>query len=317
MEKSKGLQENFFKRDEIFIEKSVGGALKLAESISKYLNFLELIESSSAHTLRAYKNDLKGVFSEELEKNQELPPASVLLEQARRAQRSWSKLAPASRNRKVACLKSYFGYLAREKIIDDDLATKLHSPRVPKKIPHFLSVDEIYAVLKKLREKREEKDEKTLLLFLLLYGGGLRVSEACQMCWNQISITEKIARLKGKGGKERIVAFPKVLCDQIVLLKQHTNVEGPYLWGAKPLNPRTAYEWIRQAGIDTGLIKSLHPHALRHSYATHLLSSGANLRTLQELLGHSTLTATEKYTHLGMDELARTLEKHHPMGRGK
>ena len=95
------------------------------------------------------------------------------------------------------------------------------------------------------------------------------------------------------------------------------SFNNEYVFGETALNPRTAYEMIRQSGARAGLLQPLHPHALRHSFATHLLSSGANLRTLQELLGHESLTATEKYTHLGIDQLARTMERVHPLGNNK
>ncbi|HWU44604.1 MAG TPA: tyrosine-type recombinase/integrase, partial [Bdellovibrio sp.] len=90
-----------------------------------------------------------------------------------------------------------------------------------------------------------------------------------------------------------------------------------FVFGEEALSQRRAYEMVRQSGVRAGLLKPLHPHALRHSFATHLLSSGANLRTLQELLGHESLQATEKYTHLGIDQLARTMEQLHPLGKGK
>ena len=94
--------------------------------------------------------------------------------------------------------------------------------------------------------------------------------------------------------------------------------KAPYVFGEQALSTRVAYDIVRKAGVRAGLLKPLHPHALRHSYATHLLRSGANLRVLQALLGHATLQATSRYTHIGIDDLARTLEAHHPTaGRSK
>ncbi|MCB0362325.1 MAG: tyrosine-type recombinase/integrase, partial [Bdellovibrionales bacterium] len=90
--------------------------------------------------------------------------------------------------------------------------------------------------------------------------------------------------------------------------------KGEYIFGDRPLNPRKAYEWVREAGKQAGLLKNLHPHSLRHSYATHLLSGGMDIRILQELLGHQSLSATQKYLHLGIDKLALTMEQHHPLG---
>lgn len=200
----------------------------------------------------------------------------------------------------------------QEKILNEDLSLRVSAPKVAKKIPNFLSVDEAFSLLKLLNEEAKEKPEnqQVLLLVLLLYGAGLRVSEACSLEWNQIARDGRTAQLKGKGDKERIVALPQKLS---ILLNQLRS-KHKFIWGDNPLDTRRAYDWVRKAGARTGLIKSLHPHALRHSFATHLLQSGANLRSLQELLGHSSLQATEKYTHLGFQELARTMEKYHPMG---
>lgn len=286
--------------------------LKTAEAISKYLKFLETVEQASAHTLRAYKNDLLQAFPPE-------GPADLkaggLLDQARQAQMTWSVLAPATRNRKVACLKSFFRFLSEKELLAEDLGSRLASPKVPRKIPNFLSVDEASAVIRVLVEDARESaaGERALLLFLLLYGAGLRVSEACGLRWRQLSPDFRTAVLQGKGAKERVVAFPTRVSE---LLKGRPR-ETDSIWGPAGLSTRQAYEMIRRSGARAGLVKNIHPHALRHSFATHLLTSGANLRTLQELLGHSSLQATEKYTHLGVHELARTLERHHPLSTKK
>jgi integrase/recombinase XerC/integrase/recombinase XerD len=288
------------------------GSVKTSEALARYFADLESVEQASPHTLRAYRRDLEQAFGSS---GEEPLQGTWLLEKARLAQHDWSHLAPASRNRKVATLKSFFNYVSDQKWIAEDLAPRLVSPKVPKKIPHFLSVDEALAVLKTLEGEARTSSSRgrDLLLFLLLYGAGLRISEACGLRWKQVHEEAKTAVLLGKGGKERVVAFS---APATLLLKawRTRSSRDEFVWGEKALDSRTAYEIIRQAGLRTGLLKNLHPHALRHSFATHLLSSGANLRTLQELLGHTSLQATEKYTHLGLHELARTLEKHHPFG---
>ncbi len=138
------------------------------------------------------------------------------------------------------------------------------------------------------------------------------MSEACSVKWQDIDATKRIIRIRGKGSKERIVALPPIVFKSISAL----TGQGKFIWGVEPLSTRVAFSIVRSLGARAGLVKPLHPHALRHSFATHLLSSGTNLRTLQELLGHASLTATQKYTHLGIDHLARTVENHHPLGRG-
>lgn len=283
--------------------------------IHKYLKNMENIKSASPETLRAYSNDLVQAFGAcKIDTNPTPKMVVMVLTMAiRDAQNKWGKLSPASRNRKAATLKSFFNYLFDEELIPVDLAMKIQAPKVPKKIPNFISVDEVLSVLKSF-----EKDEtREKVLFLLLYGAGLRVSEACNLKWSNLDLAKKTIRVeKGKGGKDRIVAAPKILIENLkrLKLKQKNDV---FIFGETPLHTRAAYSLIRTRGVKSGLLRPLHPHALRHSFATHLLSSGANLRSLQELLGHQSLQATEKYTHLSLNQLARTLEKSHPFGDKK
>lgn len=280
--------------------------LDLEKLIDKYMKSLDFIKSQSAHTKRAYALDLAQAF--DASKKEKLTPEQ-LLSTAKQALLRWGKLSLASRNRKAATLKSFFNYLYDERILDQNFALQIHSPKVPKKLPNFISVDEAMAVIQSFRP--EEQKEK--VMFLLLYGCGLRVSEACNIKWREVDFAQRVISVKGKGGKTRLVAMPQSLIAPL----ENFKTAKTYVWGEKPLDTRTAYEWIRSRGPKAGLIRPIHPHALRHSFATHLLSSGANLRTLQELLGHESLQATEKYTHLSVDHLARVMEKHHPLGGEK
>ncbi|MEQ1724112.1 MAG: tyrosine-type recombinase/integrase, partial [Pseudobdellovibrio sp.] len=159
------------------------------------------------------------------------------------------------------------------------------------------------------------QNQKTL--FLLLYGGGLRISEACNLKWSDINFKEKRILILGKGNKERYAVLPSFCMDHLNAMFKKRESKNTYVFGDNPLNTRTGYEYIRTIGASAGLMKPLHPHSLRHSYATHLLTSGTNLRTLQTLLGHESLQATEKYTHLSVDHLARLIEQTHPLRKIK
>ncbi|AFY02667.1 tyrosine-type recombinase/integrase [Bdellovibrio bacteriovorus] len=291
-------------------------AFKLSENIDKYLKYMTFIKSASPLTIKHYSLDLMQAFDYE---NPSIKAKSIseseLLSTARAAFNQWAHLSLASRNRKAATLKSFFSWAFEESLTEKDLSMQITCPKVPKKLPHFVSVDEALSVLKSF-DSETKIPLKEKVLFLLLYGGGLRVSEACNLKWNEVQTTQKVLRVKGKGSKERVVALPSLTVDVLLKWKKESSFDE-YVFGEKPLNSRTAYEMVRQSGIRAGLLKPLHPHALRHSFATHLLSSGANLRTLQELLGHESLQATEKYTHLGIDQLARTMENLHPLGKGK
>ncbi|KHD88233.1 MAG: site-specific recombinase [Bdellovibrio sp. ArHS] len=291
----------------------MGQPFKLAENIDKYLKFMTFVKSASPLTIKHYSLDLRQAFN--YEKSSSSLSEAELLATARGAFNQWAHLSLASRNRKAATLKSFFSWAFAEGLTERDLSLQITCPRVPKKIPHFLSVDEALAVLKSFNTGAEAS-LKEKVLFLLLYGGGLRVSEACQLKWAQVFTSQKVLRVTGKGSKERVIALPSLTIQALQAWKKQSGF-SEFVFGEEPLNPRTAYDMVKISGQRAGLLKPLHPHALRHSFATHLLSSGANLRTLQELLGHESLQATEKYTHLGIDQLARTMESMHPLGKRK
>ncbi len=311
--------------------------LNIAETSSNYIKSLLFIKTFSPHTLKAYTTDLTQAFllqnfgkftsidkniSFELHPGKKSPliTSEQLLQLARNAQSRWGTLSLSSRNRKAATLKSFFKWLYEKKIIEKNLAHQITCPKVPKKLPHFLSLDEALHLVRHLQREasKSQQGQRTLLLTLLLYGGGLRVSEACQLKIKNIYIAKGQIKIMGKGQKERICPLPLLAIEALKKeLSQKTSPDHSLhdsLWGA-PLNPRSAWKMIRDAGVSANLLKPLSPHALRHSFATHILSSGANLRTLQELLGHQSLQATEKYTHLGIDELAKTLEDFHPLNK--
>ncbi len=286
-------------------------AQPLSLSIDKFLKYQENVKSASPHTLRAYRLDLAQAFDHEKKTNW---TEAKLKEWIHLAQMRWGRLGPATRNRKAATLKSFLGFLFDQGWIESDMALLIHCPRVPRKIPHFISLDEVMAVLQSFIR---DPNESELLLFLLLYGSGLRVSEACALNWSTLELSSRVARVIGKGGQQRVIVLqPSAIQILHRRRQQKTSEDMGSIWGGQDLPTRKAYDWIRNRGAKAGLLSPLHPHALRHSFATHMLSSGANLRTLQELLGHKNLTATERYTHLGTDHLARVLETHHPLGSG-
>jgi integrase/recombinase XerC/integrase/recombinase XerD len=275
----------------------------------RYLYFMENIRSASPHTLRAYQREMVLLRCQVEEKFGKILPAQIvhsplpLLECIRQILMKEPKLAPRTKQRRLAVYKSFFKYMFQEGHLEMDLSHQIQMPPTPRDLPDFLSVDECLQLVKDLSAQEQKKQELTL--FLLLYGAGLRISEACALKWSQINSAEQTLRVRGKGNKDRISTGPKLLFQNL----DRTNRLGEFIWGESALSTRVAYEWIRQAGCASGLLRPIHPHMLRHSFATHLLGSGASLRHIQALLGHSSLMATEKYTHLTIDDLARSAEK--------
>ena len=279
--------------------------LTLHRLIGSFLFEVENVDAASPATLKAYTLDLSQAFkTAKLSTSAGKDFENSLLRKCYEAQKSWSNLKPNSRSRKTATLKSFLNWLHRKSYTEKNLSYFLNFPKNSQRLPDHLSVDEVLALFKSVKPE----DWKTRTLLMLLYGGGLRVSEACNLMWKNIS--ESQVRVLGKGGKERLVVLPANIATSLSRLTRENN----YVFGER-MNPRKAYELIRQLGARAGLSRPLHPHTLRHSYATHLLVSGADLRSLQELLGHSSLNSTQRYLHLSLDHIAEALEKHHPMSK--
>lgn len=286
--------------------------LNFTEIIVKFLETLAMEEQKAPLTLVAYSNDLKQVFAEK----QQLTPSELKLT-VTNFLRSISHLSPATRGRKIAALKKFYQYLKHNNLVDE-AHPHLVTPKNPQKLPNFLTVDEAIAILKSfetlpLEPEAKERAQRQHILFLLLYGAGLRVSEACNLTWQSVNLSRREMRVVGKGNKERAISFPVLLLKKLASVRE--TQQQKYIWGDKPLNTRTAYNDITACGLNAGLSHHIHPHALRHSFATHLLNDGADLRVIQEMLGHSNLGATERYTHVTLNQLSQTLEKFHPLSK--
>lgn len=304
----------------------------LALLAQDFLKFQALTAHTSILTSKSYATDLGQFFSYKKITRLSINPDNncyewpkdnlevwqnwdemVIKDMIKTAQNAWSGLSASSKNRKIGCLKSFFKWLYTEKHIDKDMAQLLISPKVPRKIPHFLSVDEIVALLKTLEKHLETKKRNplpTYILSLIMYGAGLRVSEACKIKWSDINFESGQIKTLGKGSKERMVVLPQRLLQKI---KKHLP-QSDYLFGEAPYPYHKILADLKYWSLKADLIKPITPHALRHSFATHLLTSGSDLRVLQDLLGHESLTTTQKYTHLSLSKLHQVMEENHPLG---
>ena len=225
--------------------------------------------------------------------------------------KKWSPLSVSTRNRKHSSLKAFLKWLFQEGWIKTPVHHNISLPKVPPRLPDYISVKEALHLIRFIQKKvsQGQGDKKDLVLVLLLYGGGLRISEACHLRWEQVDFSSHTLRIKGKGQKERLCALP---ASTFQALKPFRKNKGPVF---KKLSPRQAYQRIREWGQKAGLQSPLRPHVLRHSFATHLLSRGSDLRTIQELLGHKSLAATQKYTHLHLSHLKKVLKFRHPLSQ--
>ena len=235
------------------------------------------------------------------------------------------KLESTTVARHLVSLKMLYRYLASEKLIDADRAELIDSPKLWKSLPEFLSEDEVDRLLNAYSSRSDDPliiRNRTILE--LLYSSGLRVSEAAALPLNAVDFEQELIRVTGKGNKTRIVP---VGAPAMRLLRKYLDAARPELVGKKPPNSRIflsnhgrpldrerIWQVVKNAADIAGIDKNIHPHTLRHSFASHLLSHGADLRIIQEMLGHSNIATTEIYTHVDKNKLLSVHKKFHPRG---
>jgi site-specific recombinase XerD len=302
----------------------------LQHALIQFLNFQILSNRLSAKTSNSYATDLNHLLSavkrpplefdsmtNRFKGSEEFSQViqghfdtEWMLALIRAASQNWHKYRPSTRARKVITTRSFLKWLFKNNLLLKDLSVHLVPPKVPTHIPRHLSVDEALAVLKVGGQQKTE--QKELILFLLLYGCGLRISEALELTWQSIDLKNKSAHVLGKGNAIRQVPIPDFLVPSLLQYKaQSIDTKLGKLFTE---SSRQAYQLIRNLGVKAELSRPIHPHALRHSFATHLLSGGVDLRSIQEILGHKSLTTTQKYTHLSSAEILNALETNHPLG---
>jgi integrase/recombinase XerC len=296
--------------------------------IQQYADHLRHERNFSAHTLRNYLSDL-AQFHEFLRERElcvdadgQMNPAHIDVHIIRSYLAALTKdRKKSSIGRKLAALRKFFRYLVATHKIEKDPLRLIHSPKQEKPLPAFLSVDDAFQLLGaiKIANGLDVRDRAVLEVF---YSTGIRVSELVGLNWADVDFQLGIIRVVGKGSKERIVPIGEIAMQA---LRDYSH-EQRKRWqlackGETPvfLNnrggrittrsvARIVEKHLKQAGIPI----KMGPHGLRHSFATHLLNSGADLRVIQELLGHASLSTTQKYTHLNLDALTAVYDKAHP-----
>ena len=226
-----------------------------------------------------------------------------------------------SQSRRISGLKSFFKYLVFEKYRDDLPTQQLEAPKLGRKLPDTLSVEEVEKILDAIDLSKAEGHRNKALLETL-YGSGLRVSELVNLQKSDIYSTEKLLRVTGKGNKQRLVPLGDYAMQQInTYLKEiqiHRSIQKGYEnfvflnRRGKVLTRTMIFLIVKQAAKKAGIKKKVSPHTFRHSFATHLLENGADLRTIQVLLGHESITTTEIYTHIDTHYLRKVMEQFHP-----
>jgi len=275
----------------------------------------------SPHTLSNYHRDLLSVirFCDEqaISRWRELQPSLV---RAFAAQAHRRGLSGRSIQRKLSALRSFCRYLVRQGELSHNPAQDIRAPKTPHKLPHSLDVDRIQGLLDgKADNWLAQRD---LAMMELMYSSGLRLAELVNLDLQQLDLRQGEARVLGKGRKTRIVPIGRkaveVLQSWLKTRANHCDASESALFinrtGTR-LGPRSVQQRMRRWALQHGLDSRLHPHALRHSFATHMLESSGDLRAVQELLGHANLSTTQIYTHLDFQRLAEVYDKAHPRAR--
>jgi integrase/recombinase XerD len=291
-----------------------------AARLEEYARYLSLERGLSPRTVSAYRSDIAAFFAWAGEHKLD----------ARKAQRTdlddflWSQrergLKPASLFRKVESLKSYFSFETLEERLPESPAETLRTPRIPARLPKYLTKDEAARLLAAPNTASYE-DVRDRAMLELLYAAGLRVSELVSLKPESANLQDGWVKVLGKGNKERMVpVHPRALAAvRAYLIERERRFKTPsaelFLGRTgKKLSRIQFWRRLRDLGERAGIKQKLHPHLLRHTFATHLLQGGADLRSVQEMLGHADLATTQIYTHLDASALKAAHSKHHPRG---
>jgi len=298
----------------------------MQEIFNKYISYLEVERNVSPYTVRNYTTDLSDFFQflkgkgigllEEIDRHVLRDYLSYLVGRG---------IVKASIARKLSAIRSFYRYLVREGILKTNPVEKVSSPKLDKRLPSFLTLDEVERLLN-APDLATPQGQRDRALLELLYASGLRVSELVNLDLNQINLDTSEIRVWGKGSKERMALMGKPATEA---LRNYLSQGRPKLLGGKKTNAiflnrygqrlperrvqRILVDYAAKAGIE----KRVHPHILRHTFATHLLDGGADLRVVQELLGHARLSSTQIYTHVTKSQARKVYLSAHPRAQEK
>ncbi|MBU0759375.1 MAG: site-specific tyrosine recombinase XerD [Candidatus Omnitrophica bacterium] len=289
--------------------------------IDEFLNYLSVERGLSNNTIISYKRDLRKFFNylkaarvSSIEKVSRQTISSFMLDEKDKG------LSANSISRELACLKSFFKFLLMENKIKDNITGVIESPKLWKRLPDVLRLDEVEAILNapNVRDVAGARDRAALEL---MYATGMRVSELVNLKMDDLHIEVGFAKCYGKGGKERIVPFGKKARESILryleksrprLLKKKVSNALFLTRLGKAMSRQTFWKTIKKYTKEARIKKNVTPHSLRHSFATHILERGADLRIVQEMLGHADISTTQIYTHVNKDRLKSIHKKFHP-----
>lgn len=299
----------------------------LEATLKEYLYYLRVTKNLSKNTISSYQNDLEDYvrFVEEVLKKKRFEQVQksdidkYLLHLKR------MELSPKSVTRKLSSLKSFHHYLVEEKIIDENPFSLISKPKTPKTLPTVLNVEEVNRLIETVRKDQSVSGIRNQAMVELAYGSGLRVSELIEIRVSDVHLNMNLINVTGKGNKERIVPLGD---ESVVALRKYMATSREKLRPVdkdilflnkfgKKISRVAFFKIIQSLALKAGLEKTISPHTLRHSFATHMIENGADLRAVQELLGHSDILTTENYTHISKKHLEKAYVAAHPRAHRK
>jgi tyrosine recombinase XerC len=284
----------------------------MTQYLDKFFTYLEVEKNYSGHTILNYRIDLNE-FALFLGGTS---IADVGYPDLRRflGQLKARQLKPRSLARKLSSLRSFFRFLQREKILTSNPAKLLVTPKLDKPLPHFMSEDEAVRIIEAPRSGKQGS-LRDKAIFEVLYSTGIRVSELVGLDVEDVDFISNLIRVMGKGKKERIVPVGETALNALKNYLDSRGEESKFVFankGGTRLSDRSVRNIINKYILQQAMSRHVSPHMFRHSFATHLLDHGADLRSVQELLGHVNLSTTQIYTHLTTDKLKKVYDKAHP-----
>ena len=288
--------------------------------INDFKFYLKIERGLSKNTVMSYSHDISSFVDFMENSNIKESPQNCSKETLQQFIFTQSKLIGSnSQARRVSALKSFFNFLIFENYCEDSPADLIEAPKIGRKLPQILNTNEIEKILDGI-ELNKSQGQRNRAIIETLYGSGLRVSELVEITLSNIFIKENIIRVNGKGGKQRLIPlgsyskkFIQIYIDEIRPFEKIKDEDILFLnRNGKKMSRAMIFTIIRNAAKKVGIKKKISPHTFRHSFATHLLENGADLRTIQLLLGHESIITTEIYTHLDNKHLKKVMEKFHP-----
>lgn len=299
-----------------------------SSAISGFKNYLILEKSLSANSIQAYLSDIDKLRLFSHQEINSRSPDQLEMQDVEKFL-SWLYgfgLGERSQARILSGIKAFYKYLLMEDLISDDPTDLIEGPKIARKIPDVLSFEEIELILGTI-DLSQPNGHRDRAILETLYACGLRVSEVSGLLLSNVFFEDGFVKIVGKGNKERLVPIGEHALHQIQFYKKGFRNKLPVVKGhedylflnrfGKQLSRISIFKLVKETALKAGIKKSISPHTFRHSFATHLIEGGANLRSVQEMLGHESITTTEIYTHLDLNFLRDTILNFHPANRKK